>query len=131
MSVELYWMSLTLLATAMFALPYVVERLVRRGIAGTLANPPAQDSSAAWSERAKRAHYNAIENIAVFAPAAIAVVLLQRQNGMTAIACELFFFARVLHYFVYTLGIPVARTLSYLVAWVATIMLILRSLGAL
>ena len=32
---------------------------------------------------------------------------------------------------VYTLGIPVARTLSYLVAWVATIMLILRSLGAL
>ena len=131
MSVELYWMSLTLLATALFALPYVVERLVRRGIAGTLANPPAQDSSAAWAERAKRAHYNAIENIAVFAPAAIAVVLLQRQNGMTATACEVFFFARVLHYLVYTLGIPVARTLSYLVAWVATIMLILRSLGAL
>ena len=47
------------------------------GLTGVFANPSAGDKRLArWAERAKRAHANAVENLVIFAPAAIAVHVL-------------------------------------------------------
>ena len=74
MSKELYWLSLTLAMTALFWAPYVLNRMVVRGLLGTMANPSPGDAPLApWAERAKRAHSNALENLALFAPAVLAV----------------------------------------------------------
>ena len=130
MSRELYWLALTLGATALFAFPYVLNRIAVRGIGGTLANPSPNDTPlAAWAQRAQRAHANGIENLAVFAPAALAVHIMGRGDGLTAAACAFYFFARTLHYLAYTAGVPGLRTLAFFGGWGATMLLIARLLG--
>lgn len=128
---ELQWLALTLAATALFAFPYVLNRIAVRGLFGTLANPAADDKPlSSWAQRAQRAHLNAVENLVLFAPAAIAVAITQRGDGLTATACAVYFFARVLHYLVYTAGIPVVRTLAFFAGWGAVAVLLARLLGA-
>lgn len=130
MSKELYWLALAVGMTALLSFPYVLNRFAVRGLAGTLANPaPGDKPLAAWAQRAQRAHANAVENLVLFAPAAVAVHVLQRGNAFTATACALFFFSRLVHYVVYTLGIPGLRTLAFVGGWVGIAMLVARLLG--
>ncbi|MBX3658134.1 MAG: MAPEG family protein [Ramlibacter sp.] len=132
MSREIYWLTLTLAATALFCLPYVLNRVAVRGLMGTLANPAPEDKPlAAWAQRAQKAHANATENLVMFAPAVLAVQLTGRADALTASACAVYFFARLAHYLVYTLGVPGARTLAWTAGWLATLALIGRVLGLL
>lgn len=129
---ELYWLAWTLLVTALLYFPYVLNRFARRGFAGLVGNPSPDDKPlAAWAQRAQRAHANAIENLAVFAPAALAVIAIHREDSLTAIACAVYFVSRTVHYVVYTAGIPVVRTLAFFGGWGATLVLIGRLLGVL
>ena len=101
MSTELHWLTLTLGLTLLFWVPYVLNRAAVRGIGGTFANPRADDAPLApWAQRAKAAHANAIENLAVFAPAVVAVHALNLGNGMTGLACALYFWSRLAHFVV-------------------------------
>ncbi|MEO8155761.1 MAG: MAPEG family protein [Rhizobacter sp.] len=130
MSAELYWLSLSLAATALFCFPYVLNRIAVRGLAGTLSNPSPDDPPlAAWAQRAQRAHANAVENLVLFAPAALAVHVLHRGDGLTAAACAIFFVSRLVHYVVYTAGIAGLRTLAFFGGWVGIALLVLRLLG--
>lgn len=130
MSRELFWLTLTLGVTALFVFPYVLNRLLVRGIGGLLANPRPDDKPlAAWAQRAQRAHANAIENLVVFAPAVLVVQIMSPGDAGTATACAVYFGARVLHYLAYTAGIVGVRTLAYLAGWAATAWLIVRALG--
>lgn len=130
MSKEIYWLALTLLMTALFWLPYVLNRMAVRGVMGTMANPaPGDRPLAAWAERAQRAHANAVENLVLFAPAVLAVQVMGKGDATTAFACALYFFSRLAHFVVYTAGVPVARTLAFVGGWVAILILVLRLLG--
>lgn len=132
MTPEIHWLALSLAATALFAFPYVLNRIAVRGVAGMLANPsPTDQPLAEWAQRAQKAHANSIENLAVFAPAALAVHLLSLGNAATAAACAVYFFARLGHYLVYTAGIPGLRTLAFFGGWGATVVLLARVLGLL
>jgi uncharacterized MAPEG superfamily protein len=129
---EIFWLSLALSASLLASFPYVLNRIAVRGLGGTIANPAPDDAPlAAWAQRAQRAHANAIENLAVFAPAVLAVAALHRENEATAAACATYVGARLLHYLVYTWGIPGLRTAAFLMGWGATAVLIARTLGAL
>jgi len=128
---DLSWLTAVLAATALMAFPYVLNRLLVRGLWGTLRNPTAEDRPLAnWAQRAQHAHYNAIENLAVFAPTVLTIHLLKAGNAVTSGACALYFGARLLHYLVYAAGIPVLRTFAFVIGWVAIVILILRALGA-
>src|SRR5690348_17324885 len=57
MSKELFWLSLTLAMTALFFLPYVLNRIMVRGLWATMANPSPDDTPLSpWAQRAQRAH---------------------------------------------------------------------------
>jgi len=131
MTPDLCWLTYTLGLTLLFWLPYVLNRMVVRGIGGTLANPRSDDAPLApWAQRAKAAHANAIENLAVFAPALLLVHVLGLANATTAFAAALFFWSRLAHFVVYAAGLPVARTLAFTGGWVATVILVARILGS-
>jgi uncharacterized MAPEG superfamily protein len=132
MSNELYWVAATILLTLLMAFPYVLNRMAVRGLMGAMANPsPADKPQADWARRAQAAHANAVENLVLFAPAAIAVHVAGLGNSMTAAACMTYFCARLAHYLVYAAGIPVLRTLAHTVGVFAILALILRLLGVL
>jgi len=130
MSQEIHWLTLTLGMTLLFWVPYVLNRMAVRGIGGTLANPsPAATPLAPWAERARAAHANAAENLVMFAPAALAVHMLNLGNATTDLACAWYFYARLAHFIVYTAGIPVVRTLAFFAAWVGNALLVARLAG--
>lgn len=130
MSAELHWLLLTVVLTALLPFPYVIDRILLRGLMGAMQNPSPDDPPLhAWAERAKRAHANAVENMVIFVPAALAVHALGVGNAATGQACALFFWARLAHYAVYCAGIPVARTAAYFIGWASTAFLVVRALG--
>ena len=131
MTTELYWLVLTILITALFWLPYVLDRIVLRGLMATVGDtqPEGQGAQSIWARRAIRAHQNAIENLALFAPLVLALHALNLSTPMTRNAAAIYFFARLGHFLVYSLGVPVARTLLFAVSWLMIVILGLTLLG--
>jgi uncharacterized MAPEG superfamily protein len=84
-----------------------------------------------WAKRSKAAHHNAVENLIIFAPLTILVVTLGAENAMTAISASVYFFARVVHYFMHTLAVPLMRTLMFLVGFACQIVMALTIFNAL
>ena len=71
------------------------------------------------------AHVNAVENLVIFASLVLTARALSITTTVTAFACALYFWSRLVHVVVYTLGIPVLRTLSFAGGFVAQVVLVL------
>lgn len=118
--------------TALFWMPYILEMIGRIGLlpALSLAEPDEQKMNATpeWAERMKKAHYNAVENLAVFAT----LVLIAHNAGIAVVlAAQVYFFARLLHFIFYTMGIGLLRTLSFFGGFAAQAYIALTILGVL
>ena len=125
MTTELYWLTLTALMTALFWMPYVLNRMAMTGLGGALAGgAPDSNKLSAWAQRAIKAHGNAVENFAIFAPIVLTAHVLGISNATTKAAVVVYFFARLLHFLVYSAGIPAARTLTFTAGWLAQIAII-------
>ena len=125
MTTELYWLTLTVLMTALFWVPYVLNRMVVGGLGRTLAGAsPQSDAHSPWAQRAIKAHANAVENLAIFAPAVLVAHALGISTAATKTAVIVYFFARLLHFAIYSTGIAVARTLAFTAGWVAQIVIL-------
>ncbi len=74
--------------------------------------------------RLQRAQSNFMETFPFFAAAVLAVVLTQRQDGMTAVAVQLYFWARLIYLPLYAAGVPYVRSLVWLVSLLGIVMLL-------
>jgi uncharacterized MAPEG superfamily protein len=111
-------------------MPIIVNRLREMGVWKALRNPePDLRPRAGWAYRLGHAHRNAVENLVVFAPLALAVHALGLGSGATAIAAALFFWSRLAHALIYTFGVPLLRTIAFLVGFGAQGMMALRLFG--
>jgi len=113
-------------------IPYVLDRFRTLGIARTLGNPLPGDADAQspWARRARQAHANAVENLAVFAPLALLAIVLGAGHTSLAIgAAATYFFARAAHFALYTAGVPVLRTLAFVIGFGAEAALLLAVMG--
>jgi uncharacterized MAPEG superfamily protein len=131
MTQELHWLMYTLLLTTFMSMPYVVNRIIMRGSQAALADPKGESSGSLspWAQRASHAHANAVENLAVFAPAVLAVQALGLSSPLTQLAAAIYFFGRVGHVLFYVSHIPIARTMAYTIAWMAQIAIVAHVLG--
>ncbi|WP_299471796.1 MAPEG family protein [uncultured Roseibium sp.] len=127
---ELAWLIAISIFTAALWMPYVLESFVRRGVFVTMGNPSPDDHPMpAWADRAKRAHLNAVDNLVVFAAVVLAAVQLGTTGGAILTAVQVYVLARIAHYVVYVAGVPVARTLTYLIGFFATLFIAVDALG--
>src|SRR6202012_231879 len=132
MTRELFWLTLTVILTGLLWIPYVLNRTQVRGLAGTLANPMRGDKPhAEWANRLMFAHDNAVENLVIFAPLVLILNAADYSTKWTVLACAVDFGARVAHLIVYTLGLPVFRTLAFTVGFIAQAVLALAIFKAL
>ena len=91
MSRELFWLTLTAIMTGLMWTPYIVDRVLVRGLMGAMDNPsPNAKPHSSWAWRQMHAHDNAVENLVI-----------------------------------YTLGVPVLRTLTFVAAFAAEVVLVL------
>jgi uncharacterized MAPEG superfamily protein len=120
MTRELFWLTLTVIFTGLLWLPYVLNRILVRGVSGAMANPSRTDKpQAEWANRLMFAHDNAVENLIVFAPLVLILNAADVSTPTTVLACAVYFWSRIVHLIVYTAGLPVLRTLAFLVGFAA------------
>ena len=130
LSPELYWLTLTILMTGLMWVPYILNRLVEQGPLNALWDPQGETATRVpWADRMMRAHQNAVENLVIFAPLVLALQLAGIRSSLTVTACLVYFFARLTHYLVFTLGVPVVRILAFATGVVAQVILALALLG--
>jgi uncharacterized MAPEG superfamily protein len=114
--------------TAVMWVPYVLNTIMVRGLVNAVGYPENPAPLAAWAARLKKAHYNAIENLVIFAAVVLVLNAAQVSNDTTVLSCTVYFWARLAHMVVYALGIPWLRTLSFAASWVCIFALILQAL---
>jgi uncharacterized MAPEG superfamily protein len=128
---ELYALVLVAFATALMWIPYLLARIGVRGLLPVMGNPdPSQAPDLDWADRARRAHHNAIENLAVFAPLVLVAAVAGVSTPVTVLAAKTYLIARLVHYVVYAAGIPVVRTLAFTAGFVATVAFAVALLGS-
>src|SRR5262245_39861733 len=118
MTTELHWLTLTVLMTALFWVPYVLDRMAIRGVASTISSQLETGSPhSEWAQRARMAHLNAVENLAIFVPLVLTAHALGVSTPATQTAAVVYFFARLLHFVVYMAGVPALRTVAFTAGW--------------
>jgi len=125
------WLAYFLVIVALMWMPYILNSFAVRGIFPSMGYAEDLPELSAWAVRAKKAHANAVENLALFAPSVLAYhVLVEEVSAAVTTAAMVFVVARVAHYVVYTAKIPVARTVTFLVGWGANLFIIYSILSA-
>jgi uncharacterized MAPEG superfamily protein len=129
-SPELIYTALSAGLTGILWIPIIFNRLREMGIWKALKNPKSDvRPHAGWAYRLGHAHRNAIENLVVFAPLAMAVYRLGLGTSAAATAAALFFWSRLAHALIYSFGIPLLRTLAFVIGFGAQAALLLRVMG--
>jgi uncharacterized MAPEG superfamily protein len=119
MKPELFYLALVTALTGLLWVPYILDRLAVRGLMDAVGYPENPKPQSPWAQRLMKAHANAVENLAVFAP----LVLLAQVTGVASAAvgtaAMVYFWARVAHALAYTFAVPWVRTLSFAVGFFA------------
>ena len=108
--------------------PYILNTIMVRGLVNAMGYPDDPKPLAPWAARMKAAHYNAVENLVVFATLVLVLNAAGISNETTVFACEIYFWARLVHYIVYSVGVPWVRTLSFAVSWVCSVTLLTQAI---
>ena len=108
--------------------PYILNTIMVRGLLDAVGYPDDPKPLAAWAERMKKAHYNSVENLVSFAALVLIANAVGVSNDTTVLACEVYFWARLVHLVAYTAAIPWVRTLAFAVAWLCQVAILLQLL---
>ena len=121
MTAELFYLTLSTALTGLLWIPYVLDRLMVRGLMDAVGYPENPKPQSPWAQRLQRAHANAVENLVVFAT----LVLVAHATGLSgpaiAVPAMYYFWARVVHAIAYTFAVPWLRTISFTVAFLAQV----------
>ena len=119
MKTELFYLTCVTAFTGLLWVPYILDRVLVRGLMDAVGYPEAPKPQSPWAQRLMKAHANAVENLVVFAP----LVLLAHASGVTggtlATAAIVYFWARVVHAVSYTFAVPWVRTLAFTFGFLA------------
>jgi uncharacterized MAPEG superfamily protein len=81
---------------------------------------------AGWVGRAQRAHLNMLENLVLFAPLVLIADITSRNNAVTELGAQIFFWARLVYAIVYIIGIPWLRTTIWGISVVGMVMIFVQ-----
>jgi uncharacterized MAPEG superfamily protein len=129
LSLELRYLIYTAILMAVFWIPYIVAHSKQIGAALSLSYPDTTDMPV-WAARLKRAHYNLVENIPLFAIAVMAGEFRGIHTGVTAACAMIFFWARVAHPIAVLSHIRGSRTAVFTVGWIAVLVYLFDVLTA-
>ncbi|MEP3655933.1 MAG: MAPEG family protein [Litorimonas sp.] len=129
------YLALSGVLTVLLWTPYILARLFVWGLPTFLNNypegfPAKSPEVPLWAQRSQRAHLNMVETLPAFIAVILAASVLAGSESYALIGTltMVFFFARIGHAVVYTLGIPFVRTPVYLVSWACVLLIGLQAL---
>ncbi len=119
MTTDLTMLAWAAAITSLMWLPYILAHIMNVGLLPALTYQADSTPLPDWAARAKRAHYNAIENLAPFAVLVVIAHLSGAANEATAYAAIAYFWARLAHFGLFASGVPFGRTITFAVGWLA------------
>lgn len=126
MNNELMWLTWVTALTAVMWVPYILNTIAVRGLVDAVGYPNDPKPLAPWAQKMKAAHYNSVENLVVFATLVLIATAAGISNATTELACQVYFWARVVHVLAYTFAIPWVRTLAFAAGFICQVALILQ-----
>jgi len=126
MTTELMYLTWVTALTAVIWVPYILNAIMVRGLIDAVGYPANPAPLAPWAARMKAAHGNAIENLVVFAALVLVADSVGVSNDATVMACQVYFWARVVHLAAYTFAIPWVRTVAFVVGFGCQAALVLQ-----
>ena len=112
--------------TAVMWMPYILNMIAVRGLVDAVGYPDDPKPLSAWAAKMKAAHANAVENLVVFAALVLIANAADVSNSTTVLACQLYFWARLVHLLSYTFAIPWVRTVAFAAGFFCQVALILQ-----
>ena len=128
MTTELEMLTWATALTILLWIPYTLARIMNVGLLPTLTYKSDDTPLAAWATRAKKAHANAIENLAPFAVLVLVTHQLDISNTATTSAAVAYFWLRLAHFITYTANVPFGRTVTFAGAWGAQLCILFQIL---
>jgi uncharacterized MAPEG superfamily protein len=114
--------------TAVLWMPYILNMIVVRGLLDAVGYPQDPKPLSGWAAKMKAGHANAIENLVVFATLVLIANAAGVSNDVTVLACEIYFWARLVHVVAYTFAVPWLRTLAFVAGFGCQVALFLQVL---
>ena len=125
LSADLRWLLYSALLCLVLWVPYIISAISVRGLDRVVGYPTGEYGDLpAWARRNQRAHMNLVENLIPFAAIVLVAHVSGAANATTALAAQVFFWARLVHSVVMIAGIAWVRTLSFAVGWLATLLIL-------
>ena len=129
MTTELAMLTWVTALTIVLCIPYILGHILNVGLLPALTYQGDDTPLPTWAARAKKAHANAVENLATFAVLVLIAHQLDISNTATTSAAVAYFWLRLAHYLTYTANVPFGRTLTFAGAWGAQICILFQILG--
>jgi len=128
MTSELMSLTWVTALTAVLWMPYVLNLIAVRGLIDAVGYPENPKPLSGWAAKMKAAHANAIENLVVFATLVLIANAAGVSNDLTVLACQVYFWARLVHVVAYTLAVPWVRTLAFVTGFGCQVALLMQVL---
>ncbi len=126
MTSELMSLTWVTTLTAIMWMPYILNMIAVRGLVNAVGYPDDPEALSPWAAKMKAAHSNAIENLVVFAALVLIADAADISNATTVLACQIYFWARLVHLLSYTFAIPWVRTLAFAAGFGCQIAIVLQ-----
>jgi len=117
MTIELSYLLIITTLTAAMWIPYILNMIIVRGLSDAVGYPVNPKPLAPWAAKMKAAHANAVENLVVFAALVLTAHAVHVSNHATVMACQVYFWARFVHWLAYSLAVPWVRTIAFVVGF--------------
>jgi uncharacterized MAPEG superfamily protein len=79
-----------------------------------------------FAGRTTRAHRNMLESLPIFIGLVLIAQIAGKTNAVTLLGAELFFWGRLAHWLIYSVGIPWLRTIAWVVSVIGLIMIFVQ-----
>lgn len=119
MKTELLYLTFVTAFTGLMWVPYILDRVAVRGLIDAVGYPENPKPQSIWAQRLMKAHANAVENLVIFATLVLVAHAVGVTNATLAMACVVYFWARVVHALAYTFSVPWVRTLAFTVGFLS------------
>jgi len=126
MTSELMSLTWVTTLTAIMWMPYILNMIAVRGLVNAVGYPDDPEPLSPWAAKMKAAHSNAIENLVVFAALVLIADAADISNATTVLACQIYFWARLVHLLSYTFAIPWVRTVSFAAGFACQVAIIVQ-----
>ena len=126
MTSELMSLAWVTTLTAIMWMPYILNLIAVRGLVDAVGYPEDPKPLSPWAAKMKASHSNAVENLVVFAALVLIADAADVSNATTVLACQIYFWARLVHLLSYTFAIPWVRTLSFAAGFACQIAIVLQ-----